>query len=351
MTFISAVSRGVLGVLGRLPESVQRRIAGSLEEIDGQTVYPEVGAALRLLNAIPGPTFEELPLERGRAQIDEEAAIFGRRTRVGVVTDFLIPAEHGEIPARRYSPPDGASPSAVLVYAHGGGFVLGGLDSADSVCRFLCAHAGIEVLAVDYRLAPEHPFPAATEDLLTAYRFAVEHAPDWGIGADRVMIGGDSAGGNLALVTALQVRDRRRDGIEDLPQPRLQVAFFPWVDFVGEHASHELFATGYFLTTAQLEWYADHYVPDEEQRANPYVSPLLAEDLTDLGPAYVGVAGFDPLRDEGIAMAERLREADNEVTLDVDARHIHAYVNATGVGTTSTAALHRAVAVIKEFAE
>lgn len=351
MTFMSAVSRGVLGALGRLPESAQRRIAGPLEEIDGQTVYPEVGAALRLLNALPGPSFEKLSLEQGRAQIEEEAALFGRTTPVGRVTDFVIDSGAGPLRARRYDPERTGAGSAALVYAHGGGFVLGSLDSADSVCRFLCAEAGVTVVSVDYRLAPEHPFPAATEDLLDAYRHVVSVAPSWGIDADRVMVGGDSAGGNLALVTAMQVRDRRRRGVEDLPEPLLQVAFFPWVDFVNSHPSHIKFEFGYFLTTAQLEWYADHYVPDEEQRANPYVSPLLAKDLRDLGPVYVGVAGFDPLRDEGLAMAERLKEAGNDVRLDVDARHIHAYVNATGVGTTSTAALRRAVAVIREFAE
>lgn len=351
MTVMSAVSRGVLAVLGRLPESAQRRIAGPLEEIDGQTVYPEVGAALRLLNALPGPTFEKLSLEQGRAQIEEEAALFGRRTPVGRVADLVIDTENGPLPARRYDPHPDRPGSAALVYAHGGGFTLGSLESADSVCRFLCAEAGVTVVSVDYRLAPEHPFPAAPADLLDAYRHVVAVAPSWGIGADRVMVGGDSAGGNLAIVTAMQVRDRRRKGIEDLPRPLLQVAFFPWVDFVGSHPSHIKFEFGYFLTTAQLTWYADHYVPAREQRTDPYVSPLLAEDLADLGPVYVGIAGFDPLRDEGLAMAERLKVAGNDVRLDVDARHIHAYVNATGVGRTSTAALRRAVAVIREFAE
>ena len=351
MTFMSAVSRGVLGALGRLPESAQRRIAGPLEEIDGQTVYPEVGAALRLLNALPGPGFDKLSLDKGRAQIEEEAALFGRTTPVGRVTDFVIDSGAGPLPARRYDPHAHGAGTAALVYAHGGGFTLGSLESADSVCRFLCAEAGVTVVSVDYRLAPEHPFPAATEDLLDAYRYVVSTAPSWGIGADRVMVGGDSAGGNLAIVTAMQVRDRGRQGIEHLPRPLLQVAFFPWVDFVNRYPSHIKFEFGYFLTTAQLEWYADHYVPATEQRANPHVSPLLAKDLRDLGPVYVGVAGFDPLRDEGLAIAERLREEGNDVRLDVDARHIHAYVNATGVGTTSTAALRRAVAVIREFAE
>ena len=347
MTFIAAVSRGVLGLLGSLPDPVLRRIAGPQEQIDGRTVYPEVGAALRLLNALPGPTFEELPIDAGRAQVEEEAAIFGRRTRVGRVTDFLIPTDHGPMRARRYDPrPDGPG-SAVLLYAHGGGFTIGSLETVDSVCRFLCRHADITVVSVDYRLAPEHPFPAATEDLLTAYRWIVGQAPTWGIGTDRILVGGDSAGGNLAVVTAMQVRDRRRKGVEDLPTPLLQVAFFPWVDFVGAHPSHIKFEFGFFLTKAQLDWYADQYLPDPDLRTHPYASPLLAEDLSDLGPAYVGIAGFDPLRDEGLALAAKMSAAGNRVEVDVDERHIHAYVNATGVGSRSSAALMRAVTAIR----
>ena len=149
--------------------------------------------ALRLLNAVPASSFETLPLEQARAQIDAEAWVFGKRTEVGRVEDLSIPTPEGSVPARRYDPREDGPGRAVLVYFHGGGFVLGGLESADSVCRFLCARANITVLAVDYRLAPEHPFPAAPDDALAAYRWAVQQAPGWGIGPDRVMLGPVSA--------------------------------------------------------------------------------------------------------------------------------------------------------------
>ena len=343
---LDVVAKGVLSVLSRLPEGVQRRIAGDLAVEHGTTVHPEVGMALRLLNAVPASSFETLPLEQARAQIDAEAWVFGKRTEVGRVEDLSIPTPEGSVPARRYDPREDGPGRAVLVYFHGGGFVLGGLESADSVCRFLCARANITVLAVDYRLAPEHSFPAAPDDALAAYRWAVQQAPGWGIGPDRVLLGGDSAGGNLTIVTAMRVRDARRAG-EDLPAPMFQVAFFPVTDMAHESDSYERFADGYFLTRDQMRWYIARYLPDAADRTDPHASPLLADDLGDLGPAYIGVSGFDPLREEGLAYGRRAQEAGNDVEVDLEPRHIHGYVNATGVGKTSVAALEKSVDAIR----
>ena len=338
---LDVAAKGVLAVLARLPEPAQLRIAGELQEVDGQTVHPEVGMALRLLHLRPGPTFESLPLDQGRRQLDTEAWVFGRRTRVGRVEELVIPTAAGPLPARRYDPHADRAGDAVLVYFHGGGWVLGGLESADTVCRYLTVRAGLTVVSVDYRLAPEHPFPAASDDALAAYRFVLDVAPSWGVPADRVMVSGDSAGGTLTVVTALRARD------EGLPAPRLQVMFFPAADAVNRRPSREKYGTGYFLTSAQVDWYYERYLPNPADRGHPWVSPLLAPSLAAVGPCYVGVAGFDPLRDEGIALAQRLRAEGNEVTLDIDARHVHGYVNATGVGRTSSAALDRAVAAMR----
>ncbi|MDO5692036.1 MAG: alpha/beta hydrolase [Pseudomonadota bacterium] len=344
--WLNPLIRSMFTAVSVLPESWQRRLAGDWPQVDGQRLHTEVALALRLMNAMPLPSFETLPLSKARRNLDAEAALFGGSTPLPRVEDVSIPAPWGAMPARRYEPHAQQPGKALLVYFHGGGFVLGGLASCDSVCRFIAKHTGVTVLSVDYRLAPEHPFPAATEDALTAYSFAADVAASWGMGADRLMMGGDSAGGNLCLSAALQVRDHNRQaaqtGAMPLPRPMLLVPFFPWVDFVGTHRSHQLFAHGYFLTQAQLAWYTEHYLPNLADRADPRASLLLHPDLSDIGACYFGIAGFDPLRDECLLMAERCQQAGNPVQVDVDSGHVHAYVNATGVGKTGAAALRRA---------
>jgi acetyl esterase len=165
----------------------------------------------------------------------------------------------------------------------------------------------VRVLAVDYRLAPEHPFPAAADDATAAYRWAVAHADRLGADPHRIAVGGDSAGGNLAAVVALDVRDARRAGEDTLPPVAFQLLLYPVCDIAAKTASIAAYADGFYLTERHMDWFADQYVPNRGRRAEPRVSPLRAEDLSDLPPAYVATSATDPLRDEGEAYAERLR--------------------------------------------
>jgi acetyl esterase len=223
-----------------------------------------------------------------------------------------------------------------VVYFHGGGWV-GSLDSADSVCRFIAATSGLEVISVDYRLAPEHPFPAGVEDAIDGYRWVREHRP-----GRRIAVAGDSAGGNLSAVVSLATVG------DAAGAPDFQLLFFPVTDLSGKHRSYRLFSDGYFLTEKQMDWYRGHYLPTPAHALDPFASPLRAEAsaLTKLPPAHVAVSGFDVLRDEGIAYAERLKDAGVPTTLQVVDGHIHAFVNATGVGRLSSRALAESVGVL-----
>jgi len=335
------VARRLLRILGGLPTGVQRTLGGRPIRIDGQELNPEVQMALRLLNLAAGETFETLPLDQGRAQISSEAWVFGDAIPVATVRDMTIPGPAGPIPARLYRPGDIEEPTALLVYFHGGGWVLGDLEVSDSACRFLAVNGGLAVLSVDYRLAPEHPFPAAVEDAVAAFRYAVDNAASLGVDPAAIGVGGESAGGNLTAVVA-QITTA-----EPGPAPAFQLMFFPVTDLSTKHPSYRLFPTGFFLTEAQMDWYRDHYLTDPAHAFDPRVSPLLAEDISGLPPAYLAVAGFDPLRDEGEAYARRLKQAGVPVTLRRHSGLIHGIINATGVGRAGRDALLEAAGALR----
>jgi acetyl esterase len=328
LTAQQRIIRLVIKTLGALPEPAQRLIAGKPVQIDGQSLLTEVQMALRLLNALPGSSFEELPLADARAQVDAEALIFGDREHVDIVEELRIPTRAGSVGARRYQHAAGTRPWGAVTYFHGGGWVVGGLTSTDAVCRFLAARTGLEIYSVNYRLAPEHPFPAAVHDAVDAFRWVrARTAPEL-----PVAVAGDSAGGNLsAVVCAETIAD-------ESGRPDFQLLFFPVADASRRTRSYELFADGYFLTAAQMDWYIDHYLPNPEDRTDPRASPLFA-DLNGHPPAHVAISGFDVLRDEGLAYAEALRGAGVPTTTQLVEGHIHAFVNATGVGRHSSRAL------------
>lgn len=327
--------RGVIRALGALPEPAQRLIAGRPVVVDGQRLATEVQMALRLLNALPGADFSDLPLDRARAQVDAEARIFGGSLPVVHVEQREIPTRAGSVAARRYANVPEDEIEGTVVYFHGGGWVVGSLDSADSVCRFIAAKSRLEVISVDYRLAPEHPFPAGVEDAVDSYLWARRTRP-----GRRVAVAGDSAGGNLSAAVSLAT------AADPLGIPDFQLLFFPVTDLTSTHRSYRLFSDGYFLTEKQMDWYRGHYLAHPSDALDPLVSPLRAETsaLTALPPAHIAVSGFDVLRDEGIAYAERLADAGVPTTLQVVEGHIHAFVNATGVGRLSSRALAESVA-------
>jgi acetyl esterase len=221
------------------------------------------------------------------------------------VLNRRIPGKDGgSVPVRLYRP-DKASPEAkmpALLYAHGGGWVFGNLDSHDVLCATLAIEAGISVLAVDYRLAPETRFPGAFDDVVAALQWLAAHGPAIGIDPNKLAIGGDSAGGNLAAAVAIWARDHKG------PKLRMQLLAYPVTDIMARTESYRAFADGYGLNAVTMEWFIDHYTPDKAHREDWRVSPLRAKSLGGLPPALVVTAGYDPLRDEGRAYAWRLQQ-------------------------------------------
>jgi acetyl esterase len=226
---------------------------------------------------------------------------------VGAVSDTSIPGPGGDIAVRIYRPVTDAAALPVVVYAHGGGFVFCDLDSHDGLCRNLANRIGAVMVSVDYRLAPEHPWPAAADDLYAAVRWINDNADALGIDAGRIVVGGDSAGGNLAAVTALMTRDRGG------PELAGQLLLYPVIAADFDTESYRAFGRGYYNPKPALQWYWDQYVPTVAERSHPYASPLGA-DLHGLPPAVVVIAGHDPLRDEGVAYADALETAGVSVT-------------------------------------
>ena len=270
-------------------------------------IDPQLQTVLDQMEEIGFPGLSSLPVEQARAALALMGA--GRADAVEAVArieDVEIPGPAGAIPARAYVPDSDGTPP-VVVYYHGGGWVLGGLDSHDGTCRALANASGAVVVSIDYRLAPEHPFPAAVDDAWAALEWVAANAAELGAEPARLAVAGDSAGGNLAAVVALQARDAGS------PPLRGQLLVYPATDATMSHASIEENAAGYFLTKADMEWFYRHYAP--ERPDDWRLSPLAAPDPARVAPALVFTAEFDPLRDEGEAYARRL--ADVGVPVDL----------------------------------
>jgi acetyl esterase len=310
-----------------LPERLQRVLAGRRLTIDGQTLAVDTQLMLRLERVVREPSMEDLPLADGRRLLVQHATMAGGVQPIGAVRDVPV----GDRPGRLYVPTDATTPGPLLVFFHGGGWAYGDLDSHDPPCRFLAERSGVRVLSVDYRLAPEHPFPAACDDAVAAYRWVVENAASLGADVTRLAVGGDSAGGNLAAVTAIEAA---RSG---LPLA-FQLLVYPGTDATRHTESRRLFGRDLYLTEEFMDRSLAQYVPDPADRPDPRVSPLLAEVPAGLAPAYVATAGFDPIRDEGEAYARRLSDAGVEVELRRFPDQIHGFLNVVGVGRSARAA-------------
>ncbi|NHN59448.1 MULTISPECIES: alpha/beta hydrolase [Halorussus] len=267
---------------------------------------PQIQAVLEQLDRLGMPDLSTLDPREAR-ELFEEFRTSESSEEVAAVTDRTIPGPGGELPIRVYEP-DGEGPHPVLVYFHGGGWVVGSIETHDGLCRRLTNAAGCAVVSVDYRLAPEHPFPAATEDAVAAVEWVAERGDEVGVDGDRLAVGGDSAGGNLAAVAALVARDR---GGPDIAR---QVLVYPATSPSDDWPSTEENAEGYLLTRSEMEWFADQLFESPLDARNPYAFPLQACDHAGLPPATVVTAGFDPIRDEGAAYAEALADAGVDVT-------------------------------------
>jgi len=270
---------------------------------------PDIRAYLDGLATQKAPKLWEAPLESLRANRREQQARV-ERVPVGQVEDRVLEGPGGPLPIRVYRPATGGAPAPLLVYLHGGGFVFGDLETSDPVSRQLCRETQMVVVSVEYRLAPEHRYPAAVEDALYASRWCQEHAADIGAQADHMVIAGDSAGGNLAISAAL---DLSADSAATRPSGLALV--YPTTDMRQlAYPSRLEYAEGYGLSAADMDWFYEQYLPDASRMEEPWASPLLSPELGLLPPTLVLTAEFDPLRGEAEALAERMREAGVDVT-------------------------------------
>jgi len=308
-------------------------------------LHPQAAQLLRLIEekGIP-PTHTLTPREAREFYLVRRQVTQPAPPEVAAVRELRARGAAGDIPLRLYRPAgsDTAQELPVLVYYHGGGWVIGDLDTHDTLCRELSNGSGCAVVAVHYRLAPEHKAPAAVDDAYAAYRWAREHAGEIGADPNRVAVGGDSAGGNLAALVAHRARD------DAAPLPALQLLLYPMVNYASHTRSFDLFANGFFLRRWDMDFCRDKYLGGSGiDPADPRVSPLLADDLAGLPPALLVTAGFDPLRDEGRQYAEALRAAGNEVDAREFGSLIHSFPNFSPLGGESAAATHEIISALR----
>lgn len=255
------------------------------------------------------PAWSSLPPADARLALAAQVSAFRITAPAVASVDRVITVEGREIPMRLYAPP-GEGPFPLLIYFHGGGFVLGSIDTHDATCRFLCDGTAAMVMSVGYRLAPENRFPAGLQDCMAALQWAAAHADELGVDPARMAIGGDSAGGTMATVTAMCARDAGG------PPLCAQVLIYPVTDYVNlGRSSYIECAEGFGLTRADMEWFWAHYLGDDLQTDNPLVAPLKAKNLSGLPPAFIVTAEYDVLRDEGELFAEKLRAAGTPTQL------------------------------------
>lgn len=308
-------------------------------------VKPEVEVVLSVLAAV-----EEVPLAEqtpeGLRQAYAAMRALGTKDEMAKVIDRTFPGPAGAVPVRIYVPhevadaEDGRAAPA-LIWFHGGGWVIGDIETHDTTVRAVAKAAGLVAISIDYRLAPEHPFPAAVDDAMAAVRWVVAHAPELGVDPGRLAVAGDSAGGNLAAIVCQQLRDTG-------PAIGFQLLVYPATDMHMSSPSIDENAEGYFLTKEAMLWFRDHYLGDGD-RDDPLVSPLLAADeaLSGLPPALVITAEYDPLRDEGEAYGERLRSAGGDVIVTRYDGMIHGFFSLREFLPDGAAAIDEAAAALR----
>jgi acetyl esterase len=340
---VNALAGLTLRVLPRIPNPVKRLLLGGRSiTIDGNTLDATLqlmlvgmsGVGLNALVASPD-------VDEARTQLRITAASFKQDIPLASVTNLSIPGPAGPIRARHYRPINGDG-QPLLVFYHGGGQVIGDIETHDDLCRQICREGYMHVLSVDYRLAPEHKAPAGSEDAYAAFGWALDHAGELGADPGRVAVGGDSAGGNLAAVVSLRARD------EGTRLPALQLLFYPVTNYASGTRSQALFGDGFFLTKKDLVWCGEQFLDGADvDAADPRVSPLLADGLSGLPPALVLTAGFDPLRDEGRQYAEAMRAAGVAVDHREFGSLIHGFANFFALGGGCATATAESISALR----
>jgi acetyl esterase len=316
-----------------LPPRVQRALIRRPVVLDGQELAPELQLMLGMEKLARVPQAETLPLAEARAELSRQQRIAGGHQHVGAVRDLKVDGAAGQLLARLYTPTEqlGAEPAPTMLFIHGGGWMYGDLESHDAPCRFLAEKSGVQLLAIDYRLSPEHKFPAAVEDCQAAFRWLVENAEEVNADPDRLAVGGDSAGGALSASTAVWAAE------QGLPL-HFQLLIYPGTDWVERTESRRLFGEGFILTELFMTSAEEAYFAPDADKAVPDASALRRTDFPErIAPAHVVTAGFDPLRDEGEAYARLLAEKGIDVELKRYPSMVHGFLNMVGVGREAPA--------------
>ena len=313
----------LIKLLFKLPPSILIRWSGKKQIEKGyRKLDPGFQYLMKIMENIGAKLDTSKPAAELRKEFEERRGLLLLSLPSGVrITDHVVKSNGAEIKVREYSPESIGSIYPAVVYFHGGGWVFGSIETHEAFTGFLAKELKAKVFSVDYRLAPEHPYPIPLADCEAAFNWVKENSSDLGINPNRVSIGGDSAGGNLAA--SLCVKRKQ----EELSMPKAQLLIYPVTDLTLKHPSIDEMAEGFFLTKDSMEYFRDNYLENRELIKDPLVSPLFAEDLSGHPPAVVVTAGFDPLRDEGDQYAQALRQANVEIYHRTHDSYIHGFVN------------------------
>lgn len=327
----------------RAPPQVLRTLAGpERRSPEGYVLDLQTQVILRLGKMLGSTEWTSRPLAEARKLMIQSSQVLNARPNASfTIRDRFIPVEGGAVGARMYVPlAHKSGPRPIVVYYHGGGFVLGSLDSHDGECRALAAETGAIVVAIDYRLAPEHRFPTAAQDALAAFRWVAQNAASMGGDPARIAVAGDSAGGNLSAVVALETRG-------DAVRPCFQLLVYPATDMTRSHPSHRYFREDLLLTESSIDSFLANYLRNDADQRDPLASPLLASDHAGLPPALVLTAGFDPLRDEGKAYADKLAAAGVPVEYRCYEGLVHGFFSMSGAIHEARRALDDSIAGLR----
>ena len=307
------------------------------------TLDPQAKWVLDIAEEKGLPSLDELTPEEAKTAYEERAlTLTYKNVDIGKTIDLDIPGPLGEVPIRIYHPVGMTESLPVLVYYHGGGWVVGSRNTHDGLCRLIANSGPFIVVSVDYRMGPEHPFPAAVVDSVAALNWTADHIGEYNGDADKIAVGGDSAGGNLSAVVSLIARD------EKSYLPKFQWLIYPATQMEMSHPSHEKYAEGYFLTRPLMEYFQDHYLKNKEDKRDWRASPLLAPSLSGLPPALIQTAGFDPLQDEAIAYANRMNDEGRQATHTHFEGMVHGFINLGGAIDKATDCVNEGVAALRE---